>query len=109
MDDPSLRALTTGRPVRDFVVGIETPDRGLRWLSVNAIPVNAAESPTVGVVSTFADVTDQRRALEQLQRERAGPARVRGAVPGRGRGDARRAGRVLRAARRAGGDRRLPL
>ncbi len=81
---PSMQALLTGEPVRDFVMGIETPDRGLRWLSVNAIPVSIALSPTVGVVSTFADVTDQRLAVEQLRESeralRASEERFRAAV-----------------------------
>ena len=64
---PAIRALLTREAVRDFVMGVETPHRGLRWLRVNAIPVTAAESSTVSVVTTFADVTEERRAIEQLR------------------------------------------
>jgi PAS domain S-box-containing protein len=64
---PSVRALSSGEAVRDLVMGVETPDRGLRWLSVNAIPVPDGEGSGVAVVSTFSDVTEQREALAQLR------------------------------------------
>ena len=81
---PFVRALQTGEAVRDFVIGVETPDRGLRWLLVNAIPLSPEESPMVGVVVTFTDVTEQRRALDQAraseQALRASEERFRAAV-----------------------------
>ena len=84
IETPLARALRTGAAVRDFVIGVETPDRGLRWLLVNAIPLSRDESPIVGVVVTFTDVTEQRRALEQAQGSeralRASEERFRAAV-----------------------------
>ncbi|HZP30414.1 MAG TPA: ATP-binding protein, partial [Acidimicrobiia bacterium] len=66
-DVPSVHALTTGEAVRGFVMGVVTPDRGLRWLSVDAIPVEPAVSSGVAVVSTFSDVNEQREAMARLR------------------------------------------
>jgi PAS domain S-box-containing protein len=64
---PSVRVLESGLPIRDFVMGVETPDRGLRWISVNANPVRDDGRSGVAVVGTFSDVTEQREALAQLR------------------------------------------
>ena len=70
-DHPTMRALATGRPVEDVLIGLQ---RGAerRWLNANARPIftEGDPLPTAAVVS-FADVTEQRRAMEALEAERA--------------------------------------
>ena len=66
-DLPAARVLATGEPVRDELLGIETIDRGARWVLVNAAPLPLSESDTtVGVVSTALDVTDRVVAERSL-------------------------------------------
>ena len=109
-DAPSVRALQTGEAVRDFVMGVETPDRGLRWVAGECHPaVAATRARWSGVV---VDVHGRHRAAAGARAgagERAGAACVGGAVPGRGADDARRPRRLQRDPRRDRPDRRLPV
>ena len=61
---PTMQVVRTGRPVRDFIVSIEAPEAGRRWLRVNAEPLfgDGPKAPATGVVATFADVTSQTEA-----------------------------------------------
>jgi diguanylate cyclase (GGDEF)-like protein/PAS domain S-box-containing protein len=57
---PAMVALATGREVRDATLGVEVPERGLRWLSVSAFPVPAGPGEsgvTGGVTAVFRDIT----------------------------------------------------
>jgi PAS domain S-box-containing protein len=83
-DLPSAVALRTGRPVRNFVVGlraqrIEEPVCGthaeplsagrcplssVRWLLVSAMPLGQGPA---GAVTTFADITAYRQAQEEIR------------------------------------------
>ena len=64
---PHHRALESGEAQRNRVLGVHTPDHGLRWCLVNAVPMRDAEAVMTGVVSTFADITEQRAATEALR------------------------------------------
>jgi diguanylate cyclase (GGDEF)-like protein/PAS domain S-box-containing protein len=63
-----MRALATGEPQRDVVIGISTPDRGRSWISVTSEPlIDPARGATpYAVVSTFIDITERRRAQAAL-------------------------------------------
>ena len=59
---PIRRALRTGKPQKNVLVGIRPSGAALRWLSVNTQPVLASGDPKpVAVVASFEDVTRQRR------------------------------------------------
>ncbi|HVS36558.1 MAG TPA: PAS domain S-box protein [Gemmataceae bacterium] len=88
-DHPVQVVLRTGRPVRNFVLGLAptsplTPDpcplRGegskTRWLLVNAMPL-VGGAATAGVVTTFSDVTVNRHAQEVV---RASEEKYRGLI-----------------------------
>ena len=69
---PSMVALRTGRPVRGVTMGVQRADGSFVWLAVNAEPL-LQEDPggtpvVVGAVTTFADVTATRRAIDALRR-----------------------------------------
>src|SRR5581483_9045319 len=53
---PSAAALRSGKPLRNRVVGIQTPDGGRRWLQVDAVPIAGQWGSAPGVESTFVDV-----------------------------------------------------
>jgi diguanylate cyclase (GGDEF)-like protein/PAS domain S-box-containing protein len=61
-NSPALRVLRTGRPERDVVVRM-----GERWVSVNYQPLLDPDGEPNGLVWSFHDVTDRRRALERLR------------------------------------------
>ena len=73
-EHPVQVVLRTGRPVRNFVLGVrvEAPDgdavaaEEVRWFLVNAMPL-VGGAATAGVVTTFSDVTAYRHAQEVLR------------------------------------------
>jgi PAS domain S-box-containing protein len=68
-EHPPLVALRTGQPQFDQVIGIQHPDGKRVWLSVNAQPLFEADGQTLaGVVSSFFDITESKRATEDRER-----------------------------------------
>ncbi len=72
-EQPVAMVLRTGRPMRNFVLGLRSEgsgdcvtDAGVRWFLVNAMPLPGFAAPA-GVVTTFSDVTAIRRAQEILR------------------------------------------
>ncbi|MEY2689915.1 MAG: hypothetical protein RL375_4115 [Pseudomonadota bacterium] len=84
---PMVRALATGQPCHDLVMGIVGPASQLLWLLVNAEPLfdESAPAPTTGsalepsdvsagrgrvsgVVVSFADITERHIAEQQLRK-----------------------------------------
>jgi two-component system CheB/CheR fusion protein len=61
---PAMVALETGRPVREFVMGVYHPERQQhRWIQVDAIPeFNEGEDRPFQVFAMFEDVTEQVNA-----------------------------------------------
>ena len=68
-EHPAMQTLRSGAAYRDVLMGVQKPDESLTWISVNTSPVKlrAGDQPDA-VVSTFHDVTEQRRA-EELKAE----------------------------------------
>lgn len=65
---PSQIARRTGRPTERRVLGVPQLDGSTRWVSANAVPVGLdAVGRPVGIVVSFADVTDLREALARAQ------------------------------------------
>ncbi|MBC7367609.1 MAG: PAS domain S-box protein [Undibacterium sp.] len=67
---PAAVALTTGRAVRDTVMGVHKPDGVLTWISVNAEPLRDARGGVTMVVSSFSDITASRALQEQVRQAR---------------------------------------
>ena len=66
-DFPSLITLREGREVRDFVLGHRFADGRLRWFKINSSPLRIGDAPGCGVVLTISDISESRRAEEQLK------------------------------------------
>jgi diguanylate cyclase (GGDEF)-like protein/PAS domain S-box-containing protein len=71
-DYPGVVTARTGEPQHNVVLGVERPDRGLVWLEINSYPLREADqdSPLIGAVTSFRDVTS-RRAAEEATRFQA--------------------------------------
>jgi diguanylate cyclase (GGDEF)-like protein len=66
--DPVAAALATGQPVRDVVIGLRLSGAAERtWLLVSAEPQKSPDGRLLEVVCTFGDVTERRRAHEQVR------------------------------------------
>ncbi|MEP6518590.1 diguanylate cyclase domain-containing protein [Microcoleus vaginatus] len=65
---PAMITLRTGKPVSNVVMGIHKSDQTLTWISINSQPLfHLNQSQPYAVVTTFADITERRRAEEMLR------------------------------------------
>ena len=65
---PSLQTLRTGQPQSDVMMGLKRGD-DVRWVTMNTAPVfRRGEDDASAVVVSFSDVTEQRRAREEIRR-----------------------------------------
>jgi PAS domain S-box-containing protein len=77
-EHPSMAALRTGREVRDVVMGVYNPvvDE-YRWINIDAVPhFRPGESKPYQVFTTFLDITDSKRAGEELRASEANYRRL---------------------------------
>lgn len=65
---PVARVLATGEPDGPRTVGVRHPGGVVAWLIVRALPIHDARGAVDGAVVTFLDVTDRKRAEEELRR-----------------------------------------
>src|SRR3990170_4789992 len=73
---PAMEALRTGKPVHDTIMGVFHPVRNeYRWILVNAVPeFLPGETTPYQVYATFTDVTESRKAEEDLRQRTQGLA-----------------------------------
>ncbi len=64
-DLPSSVVRRAGQPVEE-TVGVDLPERGRRWLHVEAHPL-PFDDHTIGVVTALTDVTEQRKASQSTE------------------------------------------
>jgi len=69
-EHPAMVSLRTNRPVREVTIGVVRPgEPDHRWILVSAIPrVRPGETEPYEVTATFTDITEIKRAGEQIQR-----------------------------------------
>lgn len=69
-DRPSMKALLTGQPQSNVCMGVRRPSGELCWLSINAQPLfrDGTDGKPYGVVTTFTDISERRRAEDALRR-----------------------------------------
>ena len=63
---PAMRALATGEPVKDVVMGVHSADCGLVWIRVAATPL-FKHGRVDAVYASFEDITQQMALSRQLQ------------------------------------------
>ena len=66
-DLPAARVLRTGKAVYGIEHAIRTPDGTTTMLSINAAPMFATNGDLSGVVASFTDITERKRAEEALR------------------------------------------
>jgi len=68
---PMRRTARTGEPQLGVPLGLRRADGSVRWLSVSTRAVDSAEGPPYTVVVSFTDVTEEREAIDALERSNA--------------------------------------
>lgn len=67
-DYPVNRVLATKKPLQDYVVGINRPDRNyITWVTVNAIPVFSNDNVLQKVIVNFVEITARKQAEKALR------------------------------------------
>ncbi|MCX7009682.1 MAG: PAS domain S-box protein, partial [Kiritimatiellaeota bacterium] len=60
---PAMVTLRTGKPMRDVVMGVRTPEGTSNWININTAPFFTPGTPAPsGVIVSFADITVRKRA-----------------------------------------------
>lgn len=65
---PAMVTLRTGEPCANVLMGVQHPEKGLRWLEMNSEPLfseNASEP--YSVVTSFVDITERKEAQKALR------------------------------------------
>ena len=67
---PAMQALRTHSEVKNVVMGVLNPDKGLHhWVLINSKPVTrAGQSEPYQVFSTYTDITERKQAEEELRK-----------------------------------------
>ena len=65
---PAMVALATGLPVKDVVMGVQSPGRGQVWIRVSAIPLHK-QGRIDGVYASFEDISQQMQLSQDLRRQ----------------------------------------
>jgi two-component system, sensor histidine kinase and response regulator len=65
---PLQRALASGQPVREAVMGLHLPGGAVRWLSVNAEPIADEQGQVSLVVASLTDIGERKAAEDALRR-----------------------------------------
>ena len=66
---PAMMTLQTGKAYNDVIMGVHKPDGTLTWISINSVPLllKSGQSQPYAVLTSFTDITKQKRAIEELQ------------------------------------------
>ncbi|MEI6614238.1 MAG: PAS domain S-box protein, partial [Chrysiogenales bacterium] len=62
------RALREKRPVKNVVMGAKRPDGFVSWINVNAVPLLSKAGVLKGVIGTFQDISERKRAEDDVKR-----------------------------------------
>jgi diguanylate cyclase (GGDEF)-like protein/PAS domain S-box-containing protein len=65
-EHPAMRAIKTGQPVKDVMMGVRVPGRDYAWILVSAMPL-FKDGKLTQVYAIFEDVTERHRMQQQVQ------------------------------------------
>jgi PAS domain S-box-containing protein len=63
---PVSKVLATGQPQPPVTIGVRRPDGTISWAVYRAVPALDADGKMTGAVVTFLDITERKRAEEEL-------------------------------------------
>jgi len=62
---PISKVIRNGKPLYDYEVAIQPPERERFYISVNAAPIRDDQGNIIAGIGTFMDVTNRRKAIQQ--------------------------------------------
>jgi PAS domain S-box-containing protein len=69
IDHPAMLALTTGREIKDAIMGVYNPtENKYQWISIDAIPRFDENNKPCGVFTNFNDITEKRETEAAFRR-----------------------------------------
>ncbi len=72
LEHPAMVTLRTRQPQSGVVMGVHTPDGRLTWISISSEPLGREPGAAPhGVVATFLDITERKRADMEIARREA--------------------------------------
>lgn len=70
-EHPAVKTIRTGKAFSDEIMGVHKPDGTLTWIRINCEPIlREGTEEMVGVVCSFADITESKSAQDELRRSR---------------------------------------
>lgn len=69
-EQPYVRVLASGEPVFDVEQCIQRPDGSHVIVSINAAPLHDADGQVIGEVASMTNVTERKRAEQELRRQK---------------------------------------
>jgi two-component system cell cycle sensor histidine kinase/response regulator CckA len=82
-DQPAVRTLRTGLPLRDEILGLQEEGGATTWLLINTEPLfHEGQVTPHSVVVSFSDITERKRTEDALRQSRARLEGLTNAVPG---------------------------
>ena len=70
-EHPAMQAFTTGKEIRNIVMGVYSPQRGSHvWININAIPqFHPGENKPFQIFTTLEDITEQKQIEKKLKQQ----------------------------------------
>ncbi|MBI4672895.1 MAG: PAS domain S-box protein [Chloroflexi bacterium] len=69
-EQPYSRVMATGEPVYNVEQSIRRPDGTRVTVSINAAPLHGAQGQVIGEVAAMSDITERKRAEQELHRQK---------------------------------------
>lgn len=70
-DHPAVKTIRTGQAYSNQIMGVHKPDGTLTWIRINCEPIlRDGSEDMVGVVCSFADITESKTVQDELSRSR---------------------------------------
>ncbi len=65
-EHPVMVSLTTGKSLKDVIMGVHKPNGELTWISINSQPLCDEQGRVYAAVASFHDITARRQAEQEL-------------------------------------------
>ncbi len=66
-EHPAMICLSTGKPVRNIVMGVNQPNGSQKWILINSVPIfDSTQTKADSVISTFSDITEKKLLEHEL-------------------------------------------